>query len=191
MLNRIFITLFLLVISSPALAEKLDFRLGQDMARLSYSSLVSGTTFGRTEVSGGFMYNDAGNTLLDLGLQVIDMAGTKTPGLEIGVGPRLYIASLDTPSASGTAVALGGNLRYKSPDVERVAFYGSLYYAPGITSFMDADSLLEYGFGAAYEVLPTADAYIGYQSINMDINTGGGGNHDLDDGFIIGMRMAF
>lgn len=193
MLIRTLISLSLLIIistvSSTVFAQKMDFSLSSDSARISYTTLSGSTTFGRTEISGGFLYNEDGNTMLDLGMQVVDMAGTKTPGLEIGIGPRLYYASLDTPSASGLSLALGGNLRYKSPDLDRMAFYGTLYYAPDITSFMDSDGMFEFGIRAAYEILPTADAYIGYQRIRMDVNKGGAGNQTLDDGIIFGINM--
>lgn len=187
---RTLISLSLLVISSTVFAQKMDFSLSPDTARISYTTLSGSSTFGRTEITGGFLYNDDGNTLFDLGMQVVDMAGTKTPGLEIGIGPRVYFASMDTPSASGVSIALGGKLRYKSPDIDRVAFYGTLYYAPNITSFMDSDGMTEFGIGAAYEILPTADAYVGYQSIRMDVNKAGSGNQTLDSGIIFGIRMS-
>ena len=192
MFVRSLITLVLVIFSSIASAQKLDLSLSQDTARGTYTSLVGGTTFGRTEMSAGFLFNQDDNVVADLGLQVIDMAGTKSPGLEIGVGPKLYYATIDKRDAKGAAIALGGNLRYKMADLNRVAIYGSLYYAPGITTFMDADSLLEYEFKLAYEILPTADAYLGYRNIRMKVDTSDfTGSDTVDSGAFIGMRFQF
>lgn len=182
----------LLAVCSTASAQKLDLSLSQDTARISFISLVGGTTFGRTEFNAGFLFNEDDNTVMDVGLQVIDMAGTKTPGLELGVGPRLYYASIDKYDVTGAAIALGANFRYKLQDLNRFAIYGSLYYAPAITSFMDAEGMVEYGFRLAYEILPTADAYIGFHTIRMDVDDGDvDGTKTVDSGGFFGMRFQF
>ena len=192
MLNRTLIALLLLIISTAASAQKLDLSLSPDTARFSITNLIGGTSFGRTELTAGFLFNEDDNTVFDIGLQVIDLAGTKTPGLEIGVGPRLYFVSMDNPNADGAALALGGNLRYKSPDIQRLAFYGDFYFAPGITSFMDADGMTEFGLRVAYEIHPTADAYVGYRRIRMEVDKAGfDGSKTVDSGIFLGIRLAY
>ncbi|NOX76958.1 MAG: hypothetical protein GXP17_10180 [Gammaproteobacteria bacterium] len=182
------ITLFTL--AATASAQKLDMNFGQSSVRLVYTSLIGGSTFGRTEMSSGILYNEDNNTVLDIGLQVIDVAGSKTPGLEIGVGPKLYWVSVDTNSASGVAVALGGKLSYKVRSLPRMRVQGSLHYAPSITSTLDVDSLMEVSTRVGYELLPTANVYLGYRRIRVDFNLAKQ-TQTLDRGVFIGLEMTF
>ena len=187
---RILTTVLLLVASFSASATRIDINLNQDSARFSYYSLIGGSTFGRTEMGTGFLYNENKDILLELGLQVIDVAGSKTPGLEIGVGPRLYYFTSDNPDASGVAIALGGNLRYKLPQLQRLVFQGTLYYAPSITATLDAKNYLEVGLRVGYEILPTANVYLGFRNIDVKY-TQGKGSHTLDNGTMVGMDFSF
>lgn len=190
MFVRILLTGMLLLASAGVNAAKVDVNLAQDSARFTYYSLIGGSNFGRTEMSAGLMYNDDKNSLWELGLQVIDVAGSKTPGLEIGVGPKLYYMTSDKPEASGAVIALGGTLRYKPVQLQRVFFQGTLYYAPSITSTIDADTYMEIGVHAGYELLPTADIYLGYRSIRVDF-TKGIGEETLDETAMVGMTFSF
>jgi hypothetical protein len=187
---RILTTLVLLITSISATAAKIDINLNQDSARFNYYTLVGGSNYGRTEMNGGILYNQDKNMLLELGLQVIDAAGSKSPGLEIGVGPRLYYFIDDAADVSGVSIALGGDVRYKLPQVQRFALQGTVYYAPSITSTLEADSYLELGARASYEILPTADVYLGYRRIRIKY-TKGNGEHTLDEGFMLGMNFSF
>ena len=128
--------------------------------------------------------------LLELGLQVVDVAGSESPGLEIGVGPKLYYMGSDTPDVSGLSIAIGGTVRYNLPSMQRMALQGTLYYAPSITSTLDTDTFLEYGARVAYEILPTANIYLGYRRIRIGF-TKGVGTHTLDDGAMLGMNFSF
>ncbi len=180
----------LLMLATAVNAQRLDMNLGQDSVRLTHVSLVGGSTFGRTEMSAGILYNEANNTVLDLGLQVIDVAGSKTPGLEVGVGPKLYWVSADTNNAYGLAVALGGKLRYKLRSLPRTLVQGSAHYAPGITSTVDVDSLLETNLRMGYELLPTANTYIGYRRIMVEFGRAKQ-TQTVDSGVYVGLEMTF
>lgn len=190
MFARILTTVLLLTASLGANAARLDVNLNQDSARFTYYSLVGGSTYGRTEMSTGLLYNEDKNYLLELGLQVVDVAGSGSPGLEIGVGPKLYYMNSDTPDASGLSIAIGGMVRYNLPQVPRLALQGTLYYAPSITSTLDTSNFLEYGARVAYEILPTANIYLGFRRIRVDY-TQGKGTHTLDEGGMLGMNFSF
>lgn len=190
MFPRYLTALVLLTASAGVAAQKLDINLSNDTAQFIYTAQIGGSTFGRTEMNAGFLYNDANNTLFDLGLLVVDLAGSKTPGLEVGVGPKFYYASSDTADATVAAIALGGQLRFKLPQVPRVAIGGSAFYAPHITSTLDANSVFDLSARLSYEVLPTADAYVGYRKIRVNYDKGKG-SEDLDNGVYFGMKFSF
>lgn len=190
MFVRILLTGVLLVISVGANATKIDVNLNQESARFTYYSLIGGSTFGRTEMSAGVLYNEDKNSLWGLGIQVIDVAGSKTPGLEIGVGPKLYFLTSDKPDASGVVIALGGNLRYKMAQMQRLIFQGTLYYAPSITSTVDVNSYVEWGLRVGYELLPSAEIYLGGRNIRVNYTEGVGG-HTLDEAAMVGMNFSF
>lgn len=189
-LNTFLLILASLLLSTTASAQRIDITLKQDSARFSYITLIGGSTFGRTEMSTSFLYNEDENTAVDIGLQVIDVAGSKTPGLELGVGPRFYYLRHGDTDADAAAIALGGQLRYKLPSVQRLAFIGSAFYAPSITSTLDAHSMYEIDFGVAYELLPTANAYLLYRRIRADF-TKGIGAKNIDSGVSLGMNFTF
>ena len=190
MFIRILATVLLFVAASGVYASRLDANLNQDSARFTYYSLVGGSTYGRTEMSVGLLYNEDKNTLSEVGLQVVDVAGSESPGLEVGIGPKLYYLTSDIPDVSGLSLALGGLVRYNLPQLPRLALQGSVYYAPSITSTMDANSFLEYGARISYEILPTANIYLGYRRIRVDF-TKNNGTQTLDEGSMIGMDFSF
>ena len=179
-----------LSLSTAANAQRIDITLKEDSARFSYVTLIGGSTFGRTEMNMGVLYNEDKNTAFDIGLQVIDVAGSKTPGLELGVGPRFYYLRHDLLDVDAAAIALGGQLRYKLPSVQRLSLIGNAFYAPSITATLDADSLYELGLGVAYELLPTANVYLLYRRIRVDF-TKGVGAENIDSGVSLGVNFTF
>lgn len=187
---RILISILLILISTSANAQRVDINLKQDSARFTYITLIGGSTFGRTELNAGILYNEDGNQAADIGLKVIDVAGSKTPGLELGVGPRFYYLKHDDTDTSAAAIALGGHLRYKIPNVQRLSIIGTAYYAPSITSTLDARNMYEAGLGVGYEILPTANIYVKYRKIRAKF-TKGVGAETIDNGTVIGMDFTF
>jgi hypothetical protein len=187
---RILISVLLILLSASASAQRLDINLKQDSARFTYITLIGGSTFGRTELNAGILYNEDDNSATDIGLQVIDVAGSKTPGLELGVGPRFYYLKHDDTDSSAAAIALGGQLRYKIPSVQRLSIVGRLFYAPSITSTLDADNMYEGGLGVSYEILPTANLYVNYRKIRAKFNKGVGAE-TIDSGTVVGMDFTF
>jgi len=187
---RILATFSLILLSTTVSAQRIDINLKQDSARFSYITLIGGSTFGRTEMTTGILYNEDGNIVANIDLQVIDVAGSKTPGLELGVGPRFYYLKHDDTDSSGAAIALGGQLRYKLPSLQRLSLIANLFYAPSITTTLDAENLHEFGMGVSYELLPTANIYLKYRRIRADF-TKGIGVENIDRGTVVGMNFTF
>jgi len=189
-MNRLFVMIICIVSSSVVQARSIDINLASDSAQFKYTTLVGATNYGRTEMTVGFLYTENDNVLGEVGLLVIDEAGSKTPGLELGVGPKIWFGSDDKADASVAALGLGGQLRFKNISAPRWVFGASLFYAPSIVSFMDADKMVEYELRVEYELLPTANAYVGYRNIEADIH-----NYkksvEIDDSVIVGLRFKF
>lgn len=181
--------LFLSALSSVSFARSFDINLSSDAAQFKYGSHVGGTNFGRSEMNIGFLFNEDDAYLAEIGLLVIDEAGSKTPGLELGVGPKFWFGGSDDADVDISGIGLGGQLRYKNMRYPRIIYGFSLFYAPGIVSFMDADNILEYDLRVEYELLPTANVYVGIRSIEADIKNRN--DVEIDESAIIGLRFNF
>jgi len=172
--------------SANTSAASFDLNLNNKSAQVRFASVIGGTTMGRTETSVGFLYNDEEKYVLDISLLVVDVAGSKSPGLEIGVGPKFYFADGDKGEA--IAIGLGGRLRYKIPAIQRLNFGLEGYYAPDIVAFANADNMYEVEFRTGYEILPTADIYAGYRRIRAKFDLG---DETLDESIMFGFKLSF
>lgn len=176
--------------SSLAMAQSADISLGNQSASFRYNATVGGSSLGRTEINVGGLYNQDGNVYGGLGLLVVDNAGSKAPGLEIGIGPKLLFLWHDTPDAKGAAISLGGRLNYKPEKMKRLRLGLEGYVAPSITSFMDLENAYEIEARVGYEVLPTAVAYLGFRRIVGSFNKGLG-RHSMDQSAFLGLQFSF
>ncbi|MDH5377310.1 MAG: YfaZ family protein [Gammaproteobacteria bacterium] len=179
--------LFLLSFSVIAQAQTAVVSLSDDSAQFKYAMLTGGQSFGRSEFGFGFLYNEQDAYIFETSLVVVDEAGASTPGLHAGLGGKLYGASKG--EAEFLALGLGGMVRYALPANTRLAFALDGYYAPEITSFMDAANFVELALRAEYEVLQTAAAFLEFRKFSTKVD--GGSEADLDDGIRLGIRLDF
>ena len=186
---RILVVVLCTLVTSTVFARSIDLNLSSESAQLKYATLVGATNYGRTELGFGFLYHEDDNYLGELSLLVIDEAGSKSPGLELGVGTKLYYAYYDIPDVNVSAIGLGGQLRYRHHKAPRIIYGAGIFYAPGIVTFQDGDQLLEADARIEFEILPTANIYAGYRYIETEIKN----RPDLtmDDNFMIGLRFKF
>jgi len=173
-----------------ATAQGMDINLGNKSASFRYNAFVGGSTFGRTELNFGFLYNSDKNRYGDVGLLVVDQAGSKAPGLEVGIGPKVMFLWDNDRDAKGAVIALGGRLNYKPQKLNRLRAGLEGYYAPNITSFIDSKSAYYLEARLGYEVLPTATAYIGYRRIYGSFNKDYGSG-TLDNTGMLGIQFRF
>lgn len=186
---RILLVVMCMIMSSAVYARSLDLNLSGESAQIKYATLIGATNYGRTELGFGFLYQEDKNYLGEVSLLVIDEAGSKSPGLELGVGTKFYYAYADKPDLNVSAIGLGGQLRYRHAKAPRIVYGAALFYAPGIVTFQDGDQLFEADARIEYEILPTANIYVGYRYIETEIK-----NRDdltIDDTFILGLRFKF
>jgi len=186
---RQLLVLLLIAFSSTSFARTFDINLGSDAAQFKYGSNIGATNYGRTEMQIGFLYNEDDAYLGEIGLLVIDEAGSKTPGLELGVGPKFWFGGSDEADVDISGIGLGAQLRYKNFSYPRVVYGFSLFYAPDIVSFLDSENILEYDLRVEYELLPTANVYVGYRNIEAEIKNRG--DAEIDDSAFVGLRFKF
>ena len=184
-----------LLASAPLRAEVFDASVSQDTVRLGVSGPLSRLfAVDKGEYDVGGVYGDiddfdSENFLsLHAGATLTGEAGsTNNAKLLGGLGARLQYVNAD--HENGGALALGGNLRLKLLQADRLRFNANLWYGPDPASFGDIQEFLEYSVSVGYEVLRDAELYVGYRKIEVDV--GSGPNVDLEDGAHIGMRLQF
>ncbi|MCW8829818.1 MAG: YfaZ family protein [Gammaproteobacteria bacterium] len=173
-------------ITTTAVADNVDVNLRDDALRAGYSMEMNDGL----SANFGFLLNDddkqLDDTMLHAGLLVSGENWSEKGTFDISLGGRVIYAAPDNVDLA--ALALGGELRF-SP-VHRLGIGGSAYYAPGITAFMDAEAYSEFGIKVDYQVLPQAFVYVGYRSIEVDIENGPD-NVELDEGVHVGVKMLF
>ena len=182
-------TLSLTFYSSSVLAERFDINLSDESAQFKYIIPVESDNDGRTEATVGFLYNDVNNYMAEASFIITDVPGTKAPGLEVGVGPKAYIAKHNETDLDAVSIGLGAQFRYKIPSIERFNLIGAIFYAPGIVSFADAEDLTEVFIAGSYEILPTANAYLGYRNITVDFDPAR--ERKIDETFVIGLEFSY
>lgn len=190
MTTRLLFALLLLafgVINNAALANGLEINLSGDSVWVKYSKRISGTQFGRNEAGAGILYNTNDNIMFEADLTVIDETGSKTPGLDAGVGPKIYVGA--TKNREYLSFALGGLLAYRPLIMNRVVMQVHGYYAPSIVSWIDADHMWEVGGRIGYEIVPSAQIYVGYRKIYADVDIKK--ERTIEENAVLGLLMNF
>lgn len=205
-------TLILCAVPTLGLADALDINLSNSALGLRYDTLHGSGDFGRSVISSEAIYttdedkND--NVLLNFALQIIDQTGSKSPGLEAGLGPKLYLGNSEysytdnngtqrTRNQSLVALGLGGQLEYRFPAMNRFLLGAQAYYAPNITSMIAISDFFEFNTRLAYEVSPASSVYLGYRLLRgtFHVSDATGINReklrDLDNKLHLGLEMDF
>ena len=191
MLNKSILIFTMLFISSWANADLFDIQLSDDSARFSYAAEIFGGQFGPTDLDMGVYFDQDKDNLLHLGLLVRN--DTLDNPLIIGIGTRFYYADVgkhpgQTPT-EGAVITIGGEVLY-IPDAFNgfgLGLYG--FIAPSVTTFIDADGFSEFGAIISYSVSEQARFYIGYRSIELNVENAE--DIDIDSGFIYGFNLRF
>lgn len=174
------------LVSLPLQAQEIDVNLSNDSAQFRYIKHSNGG-LGQSELDAGLLYTTTEDVLLMLGLQVVDEAGTGSPGLHAGLGGKLFAINADTFDLF--ALALGGQIRYAPPSLPRFALRAELFVAPDIVTFMDVDRLVYQSVSLEYEILSQATAYIGHRRIKATIHNAP--SSELEDAGHLGLRILF
>lgn len=171
-------------------AQSLDMNLSNNTVEGVFAAPVSGTGLGRSSYDVSVLFSerdDDNNWMLGGGFTVTGEAGSDAPGLEFGVGVKAY--TMEVAKYDVTAIPLGGHIRYAPPGMNRLFFKASLYWAPEIVTLYDGDQFLYITSRVGYEILPTADLYLGYRNIDVDIK-----NRDdvrVAESWMLGVQLTF
>lgn len=179
-------------VSTTAMADTIDFNLRDTSAQFQYKSSMGRDALGKTEFHLGILYVNKNNLLSDFGVLVKDELGDNVPGFSVGVGIKGLVARVkgDNPTASnGSALALGGLVRYSPPSIPRLGIVGQVYLSPHIVSFGDANRYVETGVQMEFEVIPQSAVYLGYRRIGFGLRAQP--YTILDEGFHLGVRISF
>ncbi len=186
------------LLSTSTSAAGLDLSLSNESANIEYLSPVRTFTRGKRGgqlestglVSLGFFYNElddvvAHGKLIAVGTQT----NTRVPyQLEFGV--KAYVGEVKQNDTEVGALAVGGGIKIQNParynpiDLKIEAFF-----TPGITTFGDTDSLLEIAARLSLEIVPAAQAFVGYRLFEVEDDS-----HvtlELDDNVHMGIRLQF
>ncbi|RKZ63783.1 MAG: hypothetical protein DRQ44_09780 [Gammaproteobacteria bacterium] len=197
MLRKALIVTTLLVPFGHVSAGAIDFRIGQDMAELTFFTQNSSFGYGGADIGIGVLFNEYNDVIANGSILVSGSSAGDVKALHFGVGAKIYGGDINGPDTApvdiqGGAVAIGGQIRYVFPGSTPFAVLGEAFFAPEVTSISEWDRMLEYRVALELEVTPSARAYIGYRVMEVKFNAFGRDvDYDVDDSANIGVRFEF
>jgi len=175
--------------SSQLLANDLELALSKDTAQFTFRSDSSMIGWGGADLGFSLFYNDNSDILGQMSLLQMRPASENSP-FTLGVGAKLYLGTLDKPSANVFALAISGEARYTFPGKMPMAIYLNGNWAPDITSFSDSEGVIDFTLGYQIEILPQTTAFIGIRTLEVDTKQKSGRKLDYDQ-LHIGARFTF
>lgn len=198
MLRKALIFILAIAPLSTASAAAIDFRLGNKVAEVTYLSQDATFGYGGADTGFGVFINENDDLMVTGTILVSGSNEGDVRGLHFGVGGKVYAGILEKPidNQNGAVLAIGGQIRYVVAGKMPFALLLEGFIAPDVTSASDFKGLVEIRLGLELEVTPSARAYIGYRTLEVELanglgNTNNGNGHELDDEGHIGVRFAF
>jgi len=197
MLRKALIITTLLIPFNNVSAGAIDFRVGQDMAELTFFTQNSSFGYGGADIGIGVLFNEYNDVIANGSILVSGSSTGDVKALHFGVGAKIYGGDINGPDNAsvdiqGGAIAIGGQIRYVFPGSAPFAVLGEIFYAPEVTSISEFDRLLEYRLALELEVTPSARAYVGYRLMEVRFNAFGNNvDYEVDDSANIGVRFEF
>jgi hypothetical protein len=185
----------LLGFSQGASARAIDINLNDDTAQFRYIAFDGRAGgFGKREMDIGLLYTTDDDYVGMFGAQVIAEAGSASPGLEAGIGFKVFGARTERGNIKANifSLAIGGQLRFSLPPHRRILLGAEGYYSPKVVTFADADNFSYVSASIGYELLPRASVYIGYRDIRAKLDRGNfRGTRKIENGGHIGVKFEF
>lgn len=197
MLRKALIFILAIAPFSTAFAGAIDFRLGSNIAEVAYMKQDATFGYGGADMGLGIFLNENDDLLATGTILVSGSSEGDVKGLHFGVGAKIYAGILDFPSPrdnqNGAALAIGAQVRYVFPGKTPFAILLEGFGAPDVTSASDFKGVREVRIALELEVTPSARAYIGYRTLEVELGNGlvKGNDYELDDKAHVGVRFAF
>ena len=185
MTPRIILLAVALLISSVSAAEEINVQLASDTARFTYLTEAFGQDFGRLELETGFLYNENGDNLLNVGMLV--RGESVSVPLIVSMGARAYYADLGASTVA--ALAIGGDLLLVPESWGGLGIGGFYFTAPSVVSFLDAENFTEYGVYINFQISPQASISGGYKLIETSILNVA--DIEVENGAYFGLTLNF
>lgn len=193
MLRKALIITATLMPFQDVIAGAIDFRVGSEMAELSFLTQASSFGYGGADIGFGALINEHNDVIINGSILVSGSSTGDVNGLHFGVGAKVYAGVIDGPNSDvdidGAAVAIGARVRYVFSSSAPIAILGEAYFAPEVTSIAEFDGLLEYRLALELEITPSARAYIGYRNLEVTFNDRV--DYEVDDAAHVGVRFEF
>ncbi len=187
-LNRLAIVgLSVFVSLTSARAETIDLNVNDQAAMFRFSTYSNNAGYGNAAFNVGFLYDTDENVYFEGGVMVTGMAGDKTPGLRVGLGPKGVVAIHDAGNAY--ALALGIEAAYRFPTTRRFGISAQGFYAPSIVAYDDTERYQELEVRVEYDMLPTANVYLGYRRMRAHMVSAA--DFDVNAGGFLGFKITF
>ena len=169
-------------------ANDFEAALSSETAEFTFRSDSSLIGWGGSDLAFSLFFNEDDDLIGQASIMQMRQPSEETP-VTFGVGVKAYLGTLDDPNDDVGALAIGGEVRYTIPGTMPMALYGRAFWAPEITSFLDAEGVLDYTIGFQVEALPQTIAFVGLRNLEFDLD---GGTYDADDSNVhIGVRLTF
>lgn len=178
-----------MVAATAVSANELEIALGGDTAALKIVSDSASIGAGGADLQLGAFYNDDDDYMFDLGMIVQGRPAGEHP-TSFGLGAKAMVGGVDNPDLGFGAVGLGGKVSHHIPNNMPVTLSAEIFYAPSITSFNDAESVMDLTVRAEMDVLPAASLFVGYRQLSVEFENISD-DYDLDDEFHIGMSFQY
>jgi len=190
--KALLITIFFLPYKA-VFAGAIDFRIGSDIAEVTYLTQASSFGYGGADIGFGVLINEYNDVLANASILVTGSSAGDVRGLHFGVGAKAYAGALEGPNGAldidGGAIGIGARIRYVFPSDMPLAVLAEAYFAPEVTNISDFDGLLEYRVALELEVTPSARAYIGYRM--LEVTYSDNIDYEVDDSAHVGVRFEF
>jgi len=187
MVVRHLLFIFVLAGAQAVQAAEVDLNLNSDAARVTIVLPPIGENL---LLDASWLHHGDNGEVVSVGGHVTGFAAPGSDAITVGLGARMHWVSRDKGrNEDGTALGLGGFLRYTLPNYDRVSFGGHAYYAPGVVSFGDTEEFYDIDLWAGYSIIKDADVYLGWRSMKAEFKSDG--NVNMDTGLHAGFRVRF
>ncbi|HEY5717222.1 MAG TPA: YfaZ family outer membrane protein [Motiliproteus sp.] len=171
-------TLSAALFSGSALASNFNIGINNDTVDLGLYAPISNAS----RLSADYLYHDTDGDMLALGFQVTNRTNRGT--MALGVKAVKLWSNI---RSNGHAFALGGD--FSMPVAPQASAAVSLYYAPSVLAASGLDRYFHFDARGIYALMPNADVYVGYRSVNFKFDN----NRDqkLDQSLYLGASLKF